>query len=500
MPWGEEWLKSRAWLAESYNRLAKLWQRSDYINHESLNITRASLLLRKINDLLWASRYSALVGKYELACSLAHESLQEAKTALRSEQTNEKEFLQFIAEAYHVLSSRIEVERKNYHRAISFGNVALRYRISPDWRERFLWYNGLYYYLLADWQKAAEFWQAGLQQFPTSSVRPRLLFWLARASTKMAMETVAEDRALKLRAKEESLLRELETAHPLSYYSVFALGTVSEHAPWYERHHLPNLQRALDENRGIDLDSYRRHHKFGRILLRAEIFISARTLSLAQIELRELEEGLAQERSPAPTKQGLRLYLTRLYAMSYNYLRGIILTARMVEKEKSYWQKWPEQLLIYFPMPFSAIFKREAFATEMEPGILLAVARQESAFNAGARGGVQEGGLMQLLPSTAMRVARDNNIEVFDINRQLLIPDINIKLGALYLRSLFSRYRDNLSAVFASYNAGEEAVNAWLQRRTHADPLIWVELIPFSTTKKYVKKRASQPCYLPFPD
>ena len=209
-------------------------------------------------------------------------------------------------------------------------------------------------------------------------------------------------------------------------------------------------------------------------------------LSLAQLELRQLEQQLKAQDNVI--SQGLRLYVARLYAKADNYLRSIIVTTQAARKAQSLWQQRPEQLLIYYPQPYLRIYQREARNSGLEVELLLAISRQESAFNATARGGAQEFGLMQLLPSTAQRVAANNDIVITAPAQQLLTPALNIKLGALYLRDVTARYRHNLLAAIAAYNAGEEAADAWTQRRAHPDPQVWIELIPFGTTRTYVKR------------
>ena len=473
--------KSRLWLADSYRDLATLWQERDYIDHDALNVSSVGLLARKINDLLWAARYQTLRGAYQQAAALAQQSLQEAQAALARGKARVK-FLQLMAEAYHILAFRIATERKDYAQAIVWGNAALQHDLSPDWQERFLWYNGLYHYLLQDWQQAAHFWQDSMTRFPESVIRPRLLFWLAMTATQVAGEggkQVTQHRA-------QEYLLELEQDFPLSYYTLYAATSMSESVPWYEQYRRSYLQRAITEHKHIDLRRYHRQRKFAQPLLRAEIFIAAHLFDLAQVELRELEKRLA--RYPHRNTHGLRLYLTRLYFASHRYTRSLTLISEVAEQTKSYWHEQPEQLLIYFPQPYFNLFGQEAFRVNLPPEMLLAVARQESAFHPAARSRADARGLMQIIPSTARDLALSNKLSLDDIKQRLFEPATSIKLGALLLRRLTNRYPNNLFAVFAAYNAGEEVVDMWLQRRVHPDPRIWIELIPFGETKNYVMK------------
>ena len=126
----------------------------------------------------------------------------------------------FIAEAYHILAFRVAAERQDYAQAIVLGNEALQYSLDPDWQERFLWYNGLYHYLLQDWQQAAHFWQKSMVRFPDSVIKPRLLFWLAMTATQ------AEKHKLQVTERTpQEYLQELAEEFPLSYYHDFRRAT-----------------------------------------------------------------------------------------------------------------------------------------------------------------------------------------------------------------------------------------------------------------------------------
>jgi soluble lytic murein transglycosylase-like protein len=50
-----------------------------------------------------------------------------------------------------------------------------------------------------------------------------------------------------------------------------------------------------------------------------------------------------------------------------------------------------------------------------------------------------------------------------------------------------THYRGSKSAAFAAYNSGEQTVDAWQERRNFDDPLIFIELMPYTETRTYVK-------------
>ena len=481
---GKRLMKSLVWQARAYATLVEVWQRPAFITHTDLNITRAALLLRKINDFLWTARSLALQANYEQAEALAREVFPAVAEGLQLAEDVREKFIEFAAEAYHVLAFHIAIERHDYQQAIAYSDAVLQYQLSQKWRESTMWHKGLYHYLAHNWQSAVTVWQALLQQFPTSSSKAQLLFWLAKATQQMQDEAESELTATDLQTQTDAHLTRLAAEHPLSYYNVAA----AQHTVWYEQHQIPRLKEILAAQADINIDSYRQHEIFGETLQRAEILLDLQLSPLAQVELRELENKLAAQQADGVDNLGLRLYVSRLYGTAENYLRSIILTTRLARKQKKLWQVRPEQLLIYYPRPYLDIYTRAACHSNLEAALLLAVSRQESAFNTNARGDAQEFGLMQLLPSTAQKVAEDNGISIPDPATELLTPKINIKLGALYLHSVVSRYPDNLPAAIAAYNAGEEAADAWTQRRAHSDPRVWIELIAFGTTRTYVKR------------
>ena len=477
---GRRLVKSRAWVARAYAQLAEVWHRGD-VTAADLNMTQAEFLLRRSSDLLWAARFLALQASYELAETQVQAVLQAVDESLQLPEVEQEQFAVLAAEAYHVLAFRIEVERQQYQRAIAHSNAALHYPLSAAWRERILWHKGLYHYLAEEWQAAASVWHAMLE-LPASRYEAQLLFWLAKVTQHLQDESESQEDSETFATQIKDYHQRLAANHPLSYYNL----SLTTREPWYAQHDVAQWREMLATHAGIDVAAYRQHEVFGTTLQRAEILVDLRLLPLAQIELRELEHQLKEQDNL--TAQGLRLYVSRLYAKAGNYLRSIIVTTRAARQAQSLWQQRPEQLLIYYPQPYLRIYQQEARSSGLEAELLLAISRQESAFNAAARGGVQEFGLMQLLPATAQRVAAANDIVITAPATQLLTPALNIKLGALYLRSVTARYRHSLAAGIAAYNAGEEAADAWTQRRAHPDPQVWIELIPFGSTRTYVKR------------
>lgn len=96
-------------------------------------------------------------------------------------------------------------------------------------------------------------------------------------------------------------------------------------------------------------------------------------------------------------------------------------------------------------------------------------------------------GLLQLMPSTALAMARELQLPDFR-TADLFRPLPNLRLGMWYLRTLKERYQGKLPLMLASYNAGEAAVDRWRAQRSDHDMEEYIETIPYSETRNYVRR------------
>jgi len=103
---------------------------------------------------------------------------------------------------------------------------------------------------------------------------------------------------------------------------------------------------------------------------------------------------------------------------------------------------------------------------DVDPLLVQAVARVESAFNPSAVSRKGARGLMQLMPRTASALGV---LDPFD-------PRENIRGGVRHLRYLLDRYRGNVTMAVAAYNAGEAAIDFH-----HGIP-------PYPETEQYVQR------------
>jgi len=118
--------------------------------------------------------------------------------------------------------------------------------------------------------------------------------------------------------------------------------------------------------------------------------------------------------------------------------------------------------------PYAELILAVAREHGVNPQIVAALIRQESAYRPKAVSRKGARGLMQLMPATASR---------FGVaTRELFQPERNLHAGIAYLRWLVDRFPNDLPRVLAAYNAGEGAVE-----RYQGVP-------PYRETRDYVKR------------
>jgi len=129
---------------------------------------------------------------------------------------------------------------------------------------------------------------------------------------------------------------------------------------------------------------------------------------------------------------------------------------------------------------------------DVETPLVLAVIRQESAFYAEAKSHAGARGLMQVMPATAKRVAKDNRIP-YSRDKLLKDPHYNLIIGQVYLADMIKRFDGSYPMALAAYNAGPHRVKRWIKlfgdpRNEEIDIIDWVEMIPYVETRNYVQR------------
>ncbi|MDS9466469.1 lytic transglycosylase domain-containing protein [Paracoccus sp. MBLB3053] len=146
---------------------------------------------------------------------------------------------------------------------------------------------------------------------------------------------------------------------------------------------------------------------------------------------------------------------------------------------------------VIYPAAYFPLTGLETKPLGLPSELVMSIARRESEFNHGVSSHAGALGLMQVMPGTARDMARKIG-EPYDQPRLTQDATYNARLGAAYLQGLRDRFGPSIALVSAGYNAGPGRSARWLQDfgdlRKTADPVDWVELIPFDETRNYVMR------------
>lgn len=138
-----------------------------------------------------------------------------------------------------------------------------------------------------------------------------------------------------------------------------------------------------------------------------------------------------------------------------------------------------------YPTPFRQDVLRAASEVGLDAAYMYGLIRQESRFIVAAKSTVGASGLMQVMPATASWTARKLNIAY----RPDLITDrdTNLRIGAGYLKLVLDDFQGAQALAAAAYNAGPGRPRRW-REGARVDAAAWVENVPFTETRDYVKK------------
>ncbi len=314
-----------------------------------------------------------------------------------------------------------------------------------------------------DFQAAQQWAKQILEQNPDSEFAPEAGFWMGKWATRLGKQ----DEALKA-------YRIVISQYPESYYAwrsasmigwpVGDFSTVRQLNPAIERPtsraSLPVGSAALKElyQLGQDRDAW----------------------ALWQVEFQNpMQPTVAEQFTDGVLRLGVGDYLDGIFMVSH-------LSEREDPREQSEYRELKKQMPYWqalYPFPFLKSIETWSQERQINPLLVTALIRQESRFMPGIESVAGAKGLMQVMPDTGAWIAKQIKLKQYELNE----PEDNIQLGTWYLDYTHREYGGNSMLAVASYNAGPGAVADWVARKGLGDPDEFVEAIPYSETRGYVK-------------
>jgi soluble lytic murein transglycosylase len=144
----------------------------------------------------------------------------------------------------------------------------------------------------------------------------------------------------------------------------------------------------------------------------------------------------------------------------------------------------PEFWRLLFPLPYRGALEMYSEQQGLDPYLVAGLVRQESEFNPQAVSPAQAYGLTQILPSTGRALLKMSRRRFRPA--MLFAPELNLRLGTMYLRAVYDQNAGQGEQTLASYNAGASRVRNWMTWAAYREPAEFSETIPFSETRSYV--------------
>ncbi|HEX2689375.1 MAG TPA: transglycosylase SLT domain-containing protein [Kofleriaceae bacterium] len=139
-----------------------------------------------------------------------------------------------------------------------------------------------------------------------------------------------------------------------------------------------------------------------------------------------------------------------------------------------------------YPRAYRDLIEKYQGLGQNPEGYLYSIMRKESGFNPHDLSYADAQGLLQMIPPTTMRVAKELKI-LYDPGR-LYDPEYNIQTGSWYIGHLLQKFKGQVPIGAGSFNSGPRPVMKWIDQYGDREIDELVELVPFSQTREYMKK------------
>ena len=324
--------------------------------------------------------------------------------------------------------------------------------VASDARSEYgLWTMGLLYFKEEKFKESQKYFSRilDLEQINTAR-KTEAAFWAGRAADSHGDRSAAKE------------YWAVAAAHPMAFYGALS-ATMLGRTPEYEFFEQDYTEEDLDELRQSKLG------KMGLALLQVG------QKDRAEQYLKYLITPRASDRTLHAVNSVATAYgLPRVSIQASGVIRdrGIL----EIDDDIIYSAQYP--LPDWEPMGGWSI----------DRALLLAITKQESGFKANAKSGAGANGLMQLMPGTAKMVARQNKVNLSEID--ISKPEHNMFLGQQYIVDLLAHpfINNNIIKMLASYNAGMGTVVKFEKSFDTYDPLLYIESFPAYETRGYIKR------------
>ncbi len=372
------------------------------------------------------------------------------------------------AEEAQYLSGWLDFNRGRYRESIKPLEDSLRKYPRSKWVDDATWFLGMAHYFLGEWDQARTY-LARLAKYKSRLEGGKGMYWLGRI-----------DQRLKRNDEAIATYRETVEKHPFSWYALLArarlatLGVkIGPFGTADPKPQGPAFADKVDEALARD-----------PLIVRADELIAAGLRTAAGDELARDERAfLRRNDRGAAFAMLLDRYLkadnfNRPWTLAVIYGRSA-LDGPPVGDAKRWWEN-------AYPLAFLELVQKHQHLGNNPEGYLHSIMRKESGFDPHTLSYADAQGLLQMIPATTRRVAKQLGL-AYDPGK-LYTPEYNVMLGSWYIGHLLHKFKDQIPLGAGSFNSGPRPVMRWLDEYGDREIDELVELVPYTQTRGYMKK------------
>lgn len=377
----------------------------------------------------------------------------------------------YAAEAQY-LSGWLEYNRGRFRESLPALKATLEKFGTSAFADDAAWCLAFAHFLLGDMAEA----QAGFERYgrlpatgiASDEVGSRVAYWKARLRDKQGHKGEAE-----------AGYGDIARRAPLSFYGLLARARLKQ-AGHDEPLRLPEKPIAVDKPRNAERDP---------VVARANELIAAGMGAEATLELERGEkETLKRLGGDKALPFLIALYQKadgyhRAYRLVESHAAGALASdPHAADGTRLLWEA-------AFPKAYAPLVEKYGPPAGNPDLYLYTIMRKESGFDPHDVSYADARGLLQMIPPTSARVAASAGDPFFP--DQLYDPEVNIRLGALYIGSLYKKFGHEVPLAAGAYNAGPRAMSRWCTQHAGRPTDEFIELIAFAQTREYVKRVVS---------
>lgn len=372
----------------------------------------------------------------------------------------------WAAEAQY-LTGWLEFNRGNYRKAIAPLEEMLRRYPTSKWMDDALWFLGMSHFLLGQYDRALPHLDK-LAGRGAAYEGGKGLYWWARTVDRLGRRADAIDAYQRVVAR-----------WPFAWYALLAQTRLREAGvtigPFGARPPAPRgptvatrLEPTVEadpaivrfdelERAGLDVDA-------GKDLTRGErAFVKRHDRAAALAVLFE--------------RYGRGSNWTRPWKLALAYDGGALDTPPQ-GPARFWWQH-------AYPEAYQPLVDKYQALGKSPPYYLYAIMRKESGYDPHVLSYADAQGLLQMIPPTTIRVARQLGITY--AAGDLYAPEVNVRTASWYIGNLLQKFKGQIPFGAASFNSGPRPVMKWLDQHGTRPIDELVELVSYMQTREYMK-------------